>query len=340
MSEDKNRDLYEILEVNPRARPAVVTAAYKTLSAILGGQPGKSRDGDSMKCVDKAYETLSVPDKRDEYDRQANLKPGKMVGPYKLIELIAEGGFGRTYKAEHSILRELVCIKDCSNVSLQQTWILIDEAKALWDLRHYALPAMRDLIRLDDGRVLLVMSYIPGLTLEKIVEKTGRLNPEHVAWITERVLNALCYIHPHGVIHGDIKPQNVIVQPDKHMAVLVDFGLSAVKPTDASVSKGHTKFYSPPEEVSGEPLVPESDFYSLGMTMIYALSGSVEFVEKRQVPKDVPDELCDFIKRLITRNVSGRPTWEKEDLCESIKEVRAKAFGRRRSGMKPIPGLS
>ncbi len=333
----KNMNPYEVLEVSPRAKPAVITAAYRALSNIYRGPLPHQKE--SQRTLDEAYEILSASARREEYDKTVYPRDGKMIGPYRLIQGIAEGGFGRTYKAEHSELHELVCIKDCSNVAPQHTWILDDEAKAMWDLRHYSIPAIRDRIRLDDGRIALVMSYIPGLTIEKIVEKVGKLPAEHVAWITERVLNALSYIHHNGVVHGDVKPQNIIVQPEKHMATVVDFGLSMIKPTIDSVSKGHTELYAPPEEIEGKPIVPESDFYSLGMTMIYALSGDLEAVKQRRVPKDVPEELCAFIRPMIARSIAGRPTWEKEDLCQTIKEVRSKAFGRKRSGMKPIAGL-
>jgi len=182
------------------------------------------------------------------------------------------------------------------------------------------------------------MSYIPGHTLAKYVETHGRMDPEHVAWIAERVLNALKYIHFHGVIHGDLKPQNIIVQAESHLAVLVDFGLSMVKPTSKSVSKGYTELFAPPESVDGEPLVPESDLYSLGMTMIYAL-GDVEGLKRKQVPSDTPRPLRHFINRLIVRNVRERPRWENEDLCDTIHHVREESFGRARSGMKPLPSM-
>jgi serine/threonine protein kinase len=331
-------DYYQVLEVNPRARAAVIDAAFRTLMKEVHPDHGASALGTKARLLNEAHDVLGDELKRKNYDKARDLGVGKRVGAYKLIEQIAEGGFGRTYKAEHTILKELVCIKDCFNVSADDTAMLIDECKVLWDLRHYALPAMRDLIQMDDGRVLLVMSYIPGPTLEKEVKRKGALDPEAVAWITERMLNALNYIHRHGVVHGDFKPQNLIVQEDKHMAVLVDFGLSVVKPTSSSESKGFTPYFAPPEEVAGKPLVPESDYYSLGMTMIYALSGGTEYVERKMVPSDVPDEMCDFIKRLIARDVNARPQYGKEDLCDTIVELRRKVFGRHRSGMKPIAG--
>lgn len=334
------RDLYQVLEVNPRASTAVIEAAWRALMKDAHPDTGASVNGSRATDLNEAHDTLTDTLKRKDYDR-ANQDLGKTVGSYKLLGQIAEGGFGRTYKAEHKVLKELVCIKDCSNVSLAETSMLVEECRVLWDLRHYALPAMRDLIQLEDGRVLMVMSYIPGLTLEQTITKLkGPMDPESVMWISERIINALNYVHRHGVIHGDLKPQNIIIQEDKHMAVMVDFGLSLVKPTHTSEAKGYTPFFAPPEEITGKPLVPESDYYSLGMTMLYALGGGPEYVERKMVPKDVPDEICSFVKRLIARDVNARPQYGKasDDLGDMISEVRTKVFGRTSSGMKPIFG--
>lgn len=332
-------DYYQVLEVNPRARTSVIDAAYRALMKEHHPDVGVSAHGVRARQLNEAHDTLIDSSARKAYDDGRKSGVGKTVGAYKLLSQIAEGGFGRTYKAEHTVLKELTCIKDCFNISNEDTAMLIDECKVLWDLRHYALPAMRDLIQTEDGRVLLVMSYIPGPTLEQEVKKKGALDPEAVAWITERMLNALNYIHRHGVVHGDFKPQNIIVQEEKHMSVLVDFGLSVVKPTSLSESKGYTPYFAPPEEVAGKPLIPESDYYSLGMTMIYALSGGPEYVERKMVPSNVPDEMCKFIKRLITRDVNARPQYGKEDLCDTIVELRKRVFGRHRSGMKPIKSV-
>ncbi len=330
-------DFYGILQVHPRASQQVIKAAYRALIAEIHPDMGKS--GIRARKVNEAYEVLSDPVKRARYDQEREELEGSLIQNYRILAPIAEGGFGKTYKGEHVLAGELVCIKHCSRVSREDEKILIGEAKAIWDLRHYSLPVMRDLIKLDDGSLALVMSYIPGPTLEQIVKKVGRLDAEHVAWIAERVINALKYLHFHGVVHGDVKPQNIIVQPESHTVVLVDFGLAMVKPSRGDINKGFTPLFAPPEEITGSPLVPESDFYSLGLTMIYALGGNTDCVERRQVPRDVPEPLCAFIRRLIVHDVLGRPNWQREDLFDSIQKVRVEAFGRVRSDMKPIPGL-
>ncbi|MBI2124877.1 protein kinase [Candidatus Pacearchaeota archaeon] len=178
------------------------------------------------------------------------------------------------------------------------------------------------------------MSYIPGPTLEKIIEKAEKLDAENVAWICERSLNVLKYLHYNAVIHGDVKPQNIIIQPESHGVVLVDFGLASVNPQSRTKSKGYTPYFSSPEQSRGETLIPESDFYSLGMTMIYALGGDIA---TKGIPSQTPEEFSSFIKRLIVRDPISRPNWEKEDLVETLQSIREKSFGRRHSCMKPLP---
>lgn len=331
-------DLFELLQVSPRADPEVISAAYRVL--MKKHYPnGISGDDRVARALNEAHQTLTDPKLREEFEKGRKELRGKVVGDYRVLQHIADGGFGTTYLGEHILTGMPVCIKHCTRISPEYEAILFEETCAVWDLRHFAIPVMRGLIRLDDGSLALVMSYVPGPTLEQIVRKHGALDPEHVAWITERNLNALKYLHFHGVVHGDVKPGNIIIQPEDHTVVLVDYGLSSVKPTISSNSKGFTPDFASPEEMVGAPLLPESDLYSLGITMLYALNGDLERVRQRQIPVGVPDELRQFIRELIKNDPLARPHWGKVDLCEQIQAVRLKAFGRTASGMKPIPGF-
>jgi len=331
-------DPFELLQISPRAQPEVIEAAYKTL-LVLNHPDHNGGDDRMAKALGEAHLKLTDARARARYDRSVGDRSGKVIGEYRILKLLAEGGFGRTYLGEHLLLKEPVCIKHCINISPVDDMILMEEAKAIWNLRHFSLPVMQNLLRLEDGSLALIMSYIPGPTLEQIVKKVKRLDAEHVAWITERILNVLMYLHYHGVVHGDLKPQNIIIQPESHTVVLVDFGLSMVKPSATDGSKGYTPLYAPPEQVRGETLVPESDFYSLGMTMLFALTGDVNRVARREVPESVPVALCDFMRRLLVRDPLKRPNWKKENLFDTFKAVRKESFGRSRSNMKPIPGL-
>jgi len=330
----KSTDFYEILEVSPRARREVIDAAHKALLQIY--HPDKTGNDRVAKSIGEAYQTLKDEKARRKYDRERDKDGGKIIGDYRILDLIAEGGFGKTYRGEHVLLGTPVCIKHASHVSPQDEMILMEEAKAIWDLRHYAIPSIRNILKLDDGSLALVMSYVPGPTLDQITEKNGNLDAETVCWITERILNALRYLHFHGVVHGDVKPQNVIVQPDSHTVVLVDYGLSLIRPAADSSSKGYTPFYAPPEQIGGMTLLPESDLYSLGMTMIAALGGDLG---RKRVPEDVPDQVCTFIRSLVAHDILDRPRWDRDDLVEELQRVRKKAFGRTSSFGKKIAGL-
>ncbi len=217
----------------------------------------------------------------------------------------------------------------------------------MWNLSHYSIPAVRSLIQMQDDKLALVMSYVPGPTLTQIVEKLAdlgkQLDPIHVAWITERVLNALRYIHYKGVVHGDLKPHNIIVQPKNHEASIVDFGLSQLKPKRKAGNKGYTEFFSAPEVVAGRTILPEADLYSLGMTMIFALTGDPERLKSKEVPKSTPDPMVRFIERLIVKDPIHRPRWpetpDEPDLWDEFRQVRIDCFGDSRSHLEQIPGF-
>lgn len=322
-------DHYKALEVDPKASIEVITAAYRTLAME------HKEDEKRLKRLNAAYAIVGDADLRAEHDQQKSVK-GKVVGGYRILSQIAEGGFGTTYKAEHIATECPVCIKHASNISASDEELLLSEAKACWDLRHWGIPAMRDILEMPDGSLGLVMSYVPGPTLAEILEKDeyeDGIDPEHVAWITDRSLNILKYLHFNGVVHGDVKPQNIIVQPQDHTVVLVDYGLSAVKPTSKDGAKGYTPYFASPEQEVGGVLLPQSDFYSLGMTMIFALGGDIESIK---VPGCTPGGMCGFIKKIIKREVLSRPDWKKEDLCDTFRDLREEDFGRSYSGMKPL----
>jgi serine/threonine protein kinase len=329
-------DYYAILQIHRRAGTDVIKAAYQALMFKHRFESGSSAIAQSLT---QALRILSDPNTRAQYDTERNQLSGKIIGGFRVIKKIAEGGFGKTYEGAHILTGEPVCIKHCSEISPESETILIEEAKAMWDLRHFSFPAVRDLVRLDDDSLALVMSFIKGPTLAQIIEKYGRMDAEHVAWITHRILNALMYLHVHGIVHGDIKPQNIIVQPLDRTVVLIDFGLAMIKPKRGDESKGYTDHFAPPEQLAGKVLIPESDLYSLGMTMIYALCGGVaERLATRSIPTSVPEPLSDFISRVTARQPLDRPrVWEKENLYEEFEKIRINSFGHAHSGgTKPL----
>jgi len=331
------RNFYRVLQISPDAHEDVINASYKVLIRI--NHPDRGGSHRKATLINTARDVLV--NEKEEYNRLLFNRDGKLIGNYQILEKIGEGGFGATYKGKHLLLEELVCIKHGHQVSAEDEEILLNEAKAIWDIRHHGLPAMRDIMKLEDDSLALVMSYIPHPTLSQVVKKVEKLEPEHVAWITERCLNVLGYLHYHGVVHGDIKPGNIMVNPKNHSVVLIDFGLSTIRPKKTSNSLGFTPYFAAPEQIDNlSPPLYQSDFYSLGMTMIYALNGDDESaLQRKTIPANTPKPFKLFIERLIKYDLKNRPEWEKENLVETIGKIRTDAFGRRRSNVMQINGL-
>jgi serine/threonine protein kinase len=248
------------------------------------------------------------------------------IGNYEIIKSIGEGGFARTYLGEHKILGEKACLKQNLNITNEDTELFMREAKLMWDIHHYSLPSVRDFFPAGDGSYVLAMSYVPGNDLEKIVTEKGPIHPEDVCWISQRMLGGLQYLHYNGIVHCDVKPQNVIIQPREHNAVLVDYGLSAFRPKGDTKPVGYTPAYVAPELANGNPPTPASDYYGVGLTMIFAFGGNI--IDK-SCPSGVPDALKDFVDELIRYDPKERPDWEKTDLIERLSDIRLKVFKRK-----------
>jgi serine/threonine protein kinase len=322
-------DHYKTLHCDPGAAPEVISASYKALAKLYKDDDAK------LNLISLAHDVVGNEKKRREYDETRKPK-GKVVGEYRMIEKLAEGGFGETWKVQHTALGSFACLKYALELTPDDEAMLIEEAKLMWDLRHYSIPTIKALVKMPDTKLGLVMSYVNGMTLAQLIERhfPNGMEPEHVAWITERCLNALKYMHHHGIVHGDMKPQNVMVEADTHTVVVVDYGLSRFKPKAGSGAKGYTPYFCAPEQEDFRTPIPETDLYGLGMTMIFALGGDVAAIN---VPPSTPPAMRDFIKSLIRRDPMKRPrVWKEIDLCETIKEVRQKDFGRTASGMKPL----
>lgn len=333
--------LYQLLNVDPRASTDVIQAAFKAL--ILKYHPDKPGGVPAIfRQLTEARDLLVDPRKRQYYDH--SLKTGmdgkKVIGSYEVLKFLAEGAMGRTYVVRHLMTKKLAVLKACLEISPEHEEIMLNEAGAIWDIRHYAFPAVREVLKLDDGAVAIVMSYIPGPTLEQAVKHLGPLETIHVGWIFERLLAGLNYLHANGVIHGDIKPQNVVLQPESHGAVMIDFGLSMVKPTGKSMNIGYTEHFSPPEQLSSDrkPLIPETDLYALGMTMLYALTGKLTKRGDR-LPSTIPPEMVKFIQALTDPDIRKRPNWQTADLLYEFGQLRTKVFGSRNTKGKVFPAV-
>jgi serine/threonine protein kinase len=251
------------------------------------------------------------------------------IGNYKIIREIGKGGFAKIYEAEHRILGEKVSLKRNINENEKDVDLLKYEAKLLWRLDEcHSIPSVKDFFLINNLQAAMVLSYIDGNTLEEIVQHEGPIHPEDCCWITERLLGALCYIHYNGVVHADVKPQNVFVEPNKHDIKLIDFGTAAYRPGKNAAARGFTPKYAAPELILGNPPIPETDIYGAGLVLLRALGGNLQ---NKTFRSDTPKEIADFCKNMLNPDLKQRPNWEKENLIEELSDIREKVFGRRHS---------
>ncbi|MBW4477924.1 MAG: protein kinase [Tolypothrix brevis GSE-NOS-MK-07-07A] len=209
---------------------------------------------------------------------------------YQVIEILGAGGFGETFLAEdtHMPSRRRCAIKQLKPIAANdpQTYKLIRqrferEAATLEHLGKSSdqIPELYAYFP-ENGQFYLVQEWIHGQTLTQIVADKGLLNETTVREILLRLLSVLDYVHSKGIIHRDIKPDNIILRSSDDKPILIDFG--AVKETIRSVvgTPGYptqslvmgTPGYMPSEQAVGRP-VYATDIYSLGLTAIYLLTG-------------------------------------------------------------------
>ncbi|MFP5379576.1 MAG: serine/threonine-protein kinase, partial [Vicinamibacteria bacterium] len=149
------------------------------------------------------------------------------VGPYRLLGRLGAGGMGEVMLAEDTRLGRRVALKRLTtdaDAGPDARDRLLHEARAAARLNHPNIAAIYDVLDLD-GRAFIVMEYVEGETLVHLIEREGPLAPEEAARVTEDVARALHQAHGQGILHRDVKPHNVLVSREGHVA-LTDFGLA------------------------------------------------------------------------------------------------------------------
>jgi serine/threonine protein kinase len=194
------------------------------------------------------------------------------------------------------------------------------EAKTIAKLNHENIVKVYDIEELY-RTIFIIAEYLEGMPLDYMLEKTPKLPLSKVLDILLQVCNGLSYAHRQGIVHKDIKPANIFVQPNNCVKI-VDFGL-ACQPGAMDCGLEGTIFYASPEAIDGDSVDERSDIYSLGIMAYEMITGQKPFPEDdinkmiklrlnedipdpRSFIPDLPDELCKFIAEATQRDLNAR----------------------------------
>lgn len=206
---------------------------------------------------------------------------GKVLGNYRVIRKIGEGGMGEVYLAKDITLERDVALKVISpelarNPNLMTRFRV--EAIAQARLNFPNIVIIHSFEQYAET-YYIVMEYVEGKTLKNLVKESPKMPVERVLKIFSGLLEGIAYAHRKGVLHRDIKPANIFITPDDTVKI-ADFGIAKVSGIDGLTRVGSTvgtPLYSSPEQIRGEKMGPETDIYSVGVTLYEVLTGVQPF---------------------------------------------------------------
>lgn len=208
------------------------------------------------------------------------LTPGQKLFEYDIIRSLGQGGFGAVFEAQDRLLKRRVAIKQLllSRVSDERAVKrFVQEARVMAALEHPNVVIIHAL-RLENQNFYMIMEYLPGGSLRDLLDRQGVLPVEQAVNLTIGICEGLAQFHVQGIIHRDIKAENILLTQDGRPKVM-DFGIAHVPEAAGGLGltqagfQPSTLLYSSPEQVFGDPLDARSDVYQIGEILYYMLSG-------------------------------------------------------------------
>lgn len=255
--------------------------------------------------------------------------PDLLRGRFRIIKLLGQGGFGRTYLAEdNDKLKEPCVVKQFvpsvqGTAALQKAIQLFErEARQLQQLgKHDQIPTLSAYFE-DNNQLYLLQEYIEGENLSELLEQQGVWNEQQVKDLLLSLLPVIEFIHQKNVIHRDIKPENIIRRREDGQFVLLDFGVAkelskTVLSTQIGTQIGSLG-YAPIEQMLGGEAYPASDLFSLGVTCFYLLTQVHPyhlFLEEgygwtrnweQHLKQSISQELKEVLSKLLQKDVRQR----------------------------------
>lgn len=242
---------------------------------------------------------------------------------YRFYENIYEGEMAYIYKGTAS--KELVFLKMA--ICPDDNSLMDTEYDVLSVCRHQSLPYVENKIEIN-GSTAILMREIKGTPMPDLMKEYPHGIPaKHVMWMMERMLGVVGYLHSNRVVHGNIKPENLIINRSNHNVSLAGFSFCIPEAnTEAAGYKIINDFYTAPEVDGSARVMPQSDIYSIGKTAVALLGGSVA---TGGMPLSVDPKVRTFVRKMISDNARDRPgdAWK---LWDELIALRTEVFGSRR----------
>lgn len=212
-------------------------------------------------------------------------------GRYQIVKLLGEGAMGRVYLAEDPVLDRLVALKIIAIKNHNDDETMHDyinrfnlEAKASARLNHPSIVTIYDAGE-DDGDPWIAFEFVKGMRLDQYLRSQKQLPFDNIRMIITQLASALTYAHDMGIIHRDIKPQNILIDERTSIAKLADFGV-AKAPWAGLTQEGNSvgsPGYMSPEQIDGSKVDARSDLFSLGIVLYELITGKHPFI-KESIP--------------------------------------------------------
>jgi len=253
-------------------------------------------------------------------------------GRYELEQLVGSGGMSSVYRAHDRMLERKVALKILHQRYGEDAEYLERfrrEARAVAQLAHPNIVTVIDRGE-DQGRQFIVFEYVEGDNLKQVVDRVGPLPVEQAIEYGIAIARALAFAHEHGIVHRDVKPQNVLLNGDGR-AKVTDFGIARSLDVERGVTQTGTVLgtsnYIAPEQASGQPVDERSDVYSLGVVLFELLTGQLPFVGENFVAvalrhinerapsvlerrPDAPPALAALVDAMLGKDHRDRPSMD------------------------------
>ncbi|GEM_PF-1404261 len=338
-------------------------AQYHVENYIEGREYTCLKCGAPLELPDK-LQTLNV--EGTAYDTKTHIQAmddmfvGKRIGQVQILSKLGEGGMGAVYKGRHLALNKEVAVKIMSPALMGEVHKkrFLREARAAARLEHPNIVQVYDAGEFE-GYNYITMQFIDGCSLGDKVAKSGRVDQLEALRIIRDAARGLAHAHKNGMIHRDIKPDNIMLTKSGQVKV-ADFGLvkSADVEKDLGLSRSMlmgTPHYMAPEQFEGAPPDPRVDIYALGVTFYELVTGKRPFEGKTAFkvmeahlrrkpprPEDVVSEIHPEISRIILKMLEKEPEKRYQSMDELIEDLnRAEQIltGKKPEGKKVSAGL-